>query len=369
MVSSDLLSQDEINALLSGGMVGGDEAAPAEMSSSSSSNMSAEDEKALKEIGAVFSSSLQSVFGMLTGKEVNVTNLGSTSAPQVEIVPSIEPNPFVLRARCNGLDDAPIAIVIPQLGAQTLSDMMMGGEGKELSGVLSELDISASQEGLSQVLGSAFTNLSSKLNGSRLVPQNITALVEGDVWELFPGEPDVDVSSVKLHVSVPEVSDFDMFVVFPQSMAHSFSSAAAAASAPTPSAPSAPKQAPAQQAQQQPQFNLPPVQQQQSPIVDVRPAEFSPLATKGGGGVSNRIDLVADIPVRVTVELGRTRKNISEVLNMSAGSVIELDKMAGEPVDVLVNGKLIAKGEVVVIDENFGVRVTEIINSASRAYS
>jgi flagellar motor switch protein FliN/FliY len=108
--------------------------------------------------------------------------------------------------------------------------------------------------------------------------------------------------------------------------------------------------------------------QQPSPIVDVRPAEFSPISAKGVSGNVSRIDLVSDIPVRVTVELGRTRKNISEILSMSTGSIIELDRMAGESVDVLVNGKLIAKGEVVVIDENFGVRVTEIINTVSKAY-
>jgi flagellar motor switch protein FliN/FliY len=90
---------------------------------------------------------------------------------------------------------------------------------------------------------------------------------------------------------------------------------------------------------------------------------------KGQGGGGSAIDLIADIPVRVTVELGKTRKNISEILAISMGSVIELDKMAGEPVDVLVNGKLIAKGEVVVIDENFGVRITEVLNTASKAYS
>ena len=104
--------------------------------------------------------------------------------------------------------------------------------------------------------------------------------------------------------------------------------------------------------------------------VDVRPAEFVPLVQKAGTGYGNsRIDLVADIPVRVTVELGRTRKNISDILNMTPGSVIELDKMAGEPVDILVNGKAVAKGEVVVIDENFGVRITEIVSSAGRVHS
>ena len=110
--------------------------------------------------------------------------------------------------------------------------------------------------------------------------------------------------------------------------------------------------------------------QNAGPAVDVRPAAFQPLGGGGGGGAPSPIDLIADIPVRVTVELGKARKSVSEILALTAGAVVELDKMAGEPVDILVNGKLIAHGEVVVIDENFGVRITDIIpGGAARAAS
>ena len=110
--------------------------------------------------------------------------------------------------------------------------------------------------------------------------------------------------------------------------------------------------------------------QNTGPAVDVRPAAFQPLGGVGGGGAPSPIDLIADIPVRVTVELGKARKSVSEILALTAGAVVELDKMAGEPVDILVNGKLIAHGEVVVIDENFGVRITDIVpGGAARAAS
>jgi flagellar motor switch protein FliN/FliY len=78
------------------------------------------------------------------------------------------------------------------------------------------------------------------------------------------------------------------------------------------------------------------------------------------------LNLLLDIPLKVTVELGRTQKQIKDILELSQGSIIELDKLAGEPVDILVNNKLIAKGEVVVIDENFGVRVTDIVSQWDR---
>ncbi|MDR3331740.1 MAG: flagellar motor switch protein FliN, partial [Synergistaceae bacterium] len=113
--------------------------------------------------------------------------------------------------------------------------------------------------------------------------------------------------------------------------------------------------------------SLPP--RPQGPPVDVKPVEFATLGGSDFAGSQGNIDLIVDIPVRVTVELGRTRKTIGEVLALGPGSVVELNKMAGEPVDVLVNGKLIARGEVVVIDESFGIRVTEVVSRAERIRS
>ncbi|HBS59583.1 MAG TPA: flagellar motor switch protein FliN, partial [Firmicutes bacterium] len=92
--------------------------------------------------------------------------------------------------------------------------------------------------------------------------------------------------------------------------------------------------------------------------VTVQPVQFAPLVPGMAAQSETNIDFIADVPLQITVELGRTRKLIREILDLVPGSVVELDKLAGEPVDVLVNGRLIAKGEVVVIDENFGVKIT-----------
>lgn len=101
--------------------------------------------------------------------------------------------------------------------------------------------------------------------------------------------------------------------------------------------------------------------------VNVQPVQFANLNAGAFGNIDeNNLNLLMDIPLKVTVELGRTQKQIKDILEMSQGSIIELDKLAGEPVDILVNNKLIAKGEVVVIDENFGVRVTDIVSQWDR---
>jgi flagellar motor switch protein FliN/FliY len=98
----------------------------------------------------------------------------------------------------------------------------------------------------------------------------------------------------------------------------------------------------------------------------VQPVQFAPLQQAVLPVTDTNINLIMDVPLQVTVELGRTRKLIREILDLTPGSVMELDKLAGEPVDILANGKLIAKGEVVVIDENFGVRITDIVSPLER---
>ncbi|CEH31983.1 Flagellar motor switch protein FliN [Aneurinibacillus migulanus] len=115
------------------------------------------------------------------------------------------------------------------------------------------------------------------------------------------------------------------------------------------------------QAQQQPAYN------EHQPPTNVQPVQFSSFdANSVPQGNPQNLGMLLDIPLKVTVELGRTKKQIKDILDLSPGSILELDKLAGEPVDILVNNKLIAKGEVVVIDENFGVRVTDILSQWDR---
>jgi flagellar motor switch protein FliN/FliY len=101
--------------------------------------------------------------------------------------------------------------------------------------------------------------------------------------------------------------------------------------------------------------------------VNVQPAVFSNFETTAVEEAEpNNLNMLLDIPLQVTVELGRTKRSVKDILELSTGSIIELDKLAGEPVDILVNNKLIAQGEVVVIDESFGVRVTDIVSQTDR---
>ncbi len=95
-------------------------------------------------------------------------------------------------------------------------------------------------------------------------------------------------------------------------------------------------------------------------------AEFQQLSQQAGSGAPRNIDLLMDVDLPVAIELGRTKMAIQEILSLGPGSVVELNKLAGEPVDLLVNSKVVAKGEVVVIDENFGLRITQLVTPEER---
>jgi flagellar motor switch protein FliN len=93
---------------------------------------------------------------------------------------------------------------------------------------------------------------------------------------------------------------------------------------------------------------------------------FKPLSGQGGSGASNDIDMILDIPIQLTVELGRTKISIKNLLQLSQGSVVELNAMAGDPLDILVNGTLVAQGEAVMVDDRLGIRLTDVITPAER---
>jgi flagellar motor switch protein FliN/FliY len=102
------------------------------------------------------------------------------------------------------------------------------------------------------------------------------------------------------------------------------------------------------------------------PSEQVAPAAFTNFAPTPTGGAGNDINMILDIPVQLTVELGRTRIPIKHILQLAQGSVVELEALAGEPMDVLVNGYLIAQGEVVVVNDKFGIRLTDIVTPSER---
>jgi len=114
------------------------------------------------------------------------------------------------------------------------------------------------------------------------------------------------------------------------------------------------------------QATLQQMPQKAAPNVNAQPVQFQNFDFEAAIQQKENIDILMDVPLEVTVELGKTSKRIKEILEFSPGTIIELDKLAGEPIDILVNGKYVAKGEVVVIEENFAIRITSIISEELR---
>jgi flagellar motor switch protein FliN/FliY len=348
----DILSPDEINALLSGG--GGDMGNMDEISEA--------DSEQLAKIADIFANSENSVINMLAGKNVTTNVNAYEIMPQSEFTAKFSELPFIFSSTFGGFDDKPLSMVVEQAGALTLADLMMGGSGSPLPEP-SDLHWNAAQEGLSQVVGSAFTSLSGLMGNRRLMPENSSGLLAEDNWDAIAVEPsDKKLWISPVNVVIDGLKPFNVWTCLTLDDALDISNVMRGGGRP-------PEPAPA---------NNPMGgggimgggRQNTGPAVDVRPAAFQPLGGGISGGAPSPIDLIADIPVRVTVELGKARKSVAEILGLTTGAVVELDKMAGEPVDILVNGKLIAHGEVVVIDENFGVRITDIIpGGAARAAS
>jgi flagellar motor switch protein FliN/FliY len=108
--------------------------------------------------------------------------------------------------------------------------------------------------------------------------------------------------------------------------------------------------------------------EQSTPTTPAKPLAFEQLGHSGAATIQNDLDMILDIPVQLTVELGRTKMPIKQLLQLAQGSVVELSVMAGEPLDVLINGFLIAQGEVVVVNEKLGIRLTDIVTPSERLH-
>ena len=368
-MSEGFLSQDEIDALLRGDSV----------STPAAVELSDIEKDALGEIGNISMGSAATTLSVLLGRRVSITT-PRVSVASMEQIKGQYPLPYVVVevGYTHGILGTNV-LAIREQDALIISDLMMGGDGTNPPTELNELYLSAVSEAMNQMMGGVATSMSTMFKKKiDISPPNInlidfavaasitTAVSEGD-----------NVISIAFRMEVEDLIDSEIMQILPidvaremvDSLMNSMQATEAPAPAPAPAA-AAPKPAAAPQPMQQPMQQQVAVQRQQpAQHVNVQPVQFAPLVQPSIVPGDTNIGLIMDVPLQVTVELGRTRKLIRDILELTPGSVVELDKLAGEAVDILVNGKLIAKGEVVVIDDNFGVRIVEIVSPLERAYT
>ena len=377
-MSDGSLSQDEIDALLQGtdAIEMDTGAGPA------SSPLTDAEKSAFQEMLRGVTESQGSNLSMLMGKTVAIGDPTVKVRTPAEITGGQPEDVVDVRVDLTDGLQGEHSYVVPANVAVIVAGLMMGQPGGELD----EASLSAVAEAISQITGTAATAIGDRVG--RMVKTAPPDLRQAKRQQVRVPQGDFCVT-VDYPISIEGMPTATLTEVFSLSLAKEILSLAsgggdvAEQAAFAPAAPAQPGARPArgqrQAAQPQAAFGGTAGFQQtfgqafggpaQGPMVappNVQPVQFANLQPVQMGGEQGNIGLLMDVYMEMTVELGRTRKRIKDILGIGEGTIIELDKLAGEPVDILVNHKLIAKGEVVVIDENFGVRVTEIVSQIDR---
>ena len=376
-----MLSQEEINALLNG--MSDDDAADAQtataVDTAEQEQLSDVEKDAVGEISNISMGTAATTLYSLVNRKVTISTPVVSVATWDNILQSYDrPCVFIQISYTVGLEGKNI-LILKERDVKVITDLMMGGDGTNTDGVLDEIHLSAIGEAMNQMMGSSATSLSSMLNKMIDISTPHASLVDlNETIDKDDIAPFLNGNFIKItfKMEIDELVDSEIMQLYPISFAkdlyNSFASSMKAEAeepepapvpqpAPAPAPQPAPAPAPQPMPQPQPvmqQYVVPPMQN-----INVQPAQFQAFSNDMQfASDKENIDLIMDVPLDVTVELGRTHKSIQEILDFAPGTIIELNKIAGEPIDVLVNGKLVAKGEVVVIEESFGVRVTEIIH-------
>lgn len=414
-----ILSQDEINALLNGTSSTDSpavsdavdpviESEPAKEHAEpvfGDINLGDIEKDAIGEVANISMGTSATTLFSLVNRKVNITTPVVSLCTWEELQKEKQlPCVFIQIKYTSGLDGSNILILTGQ-DVKVITDLMMGGDGTNTDGELGELHLSAISEAMNQMMGSSATSLSQMLGKMiDISPPEATVVnvqdanIKGDnVADFLAGK----FVKISFSMQIGDLVDSTILQLYPVDFAKEIVQTflggellSPDGQAVTPKQPEPPKVESYTPPKVEPTVQTPP------PVA--MPQDMGSAAMPGmpPGGIpygmpmgipygmpmgmppqgmnyqtaqfenfqgnlaaiqsNENIGLIMDVPLEVTVELGRTKKSISEILDFAPGTIIELDKIAGEPIDVLVNGKFVAKGEVVVIEESFGIRVTEI---------
>ena len=403
-MSSDngFLSQDEIDALLNGG--GSNEPSKEPSFEGSAENVISENKEKPKvehssisdieidllgEIGNISMGSASTALSTILGQPVNITT------PTVEVTTLNEmretfdvPNIALEVKYISGIMGGNL-LVMKMTDAAVIADLMMGKDGKgiEEKKELSELEISAVSEAMNQMIGSAATSMATMFAREVNISPPTSKIWEDITSPLAEGiSEDEDIIKVSFRMTIGDLVDSIIMQILPMGTAKKIVSIMmgqeepevkqpkpkqqAAAPVQTQATISSPVQAPQPQVQPKPaEMYYEPAYTAPVQPVNVHQASFQPLQQIAVHEGPKNIDLILDVPLEISVVLGKAKLSIKDVLALGTGSLVELDKLAEEPVEIHVNGKKVAYGEVVVVDENFGVRIVNIVSSEDRVKS
>lgn len=396
----DMLTQAEIDALLNG-TSSSEEPDDVTGSNDTAGALTSQEIDALGEVGNISMGTSATTLFTLLSQKVTITTPSVTLSTWEELSKNYSSQYVAVKVEyTDGLIGSNL-LILKQDDVKIITDLMMGGEGVKIEGDLTDLHLSAISEAMNQMIGSSATSMSSMFSKRiDISPPKAYIISFGSSDPYGEFSPDEQLVKIAFKMVVGNLIDSEIMQLLPikfakelvTSLLNSTEVKQDPVKVEPPQVPVPPQPAPSFSNQNsyieppvqpvmQPQMSQPMMQQsmpnfgydgayqepqrQRSPV-NIQPAQFQAFDDGLSATEKKNISLIMDLPLQVTVELGRTQKLIKDILEFGSGSVIELDKLAGEPVDILVNGKAIAKGEVVVIDESFGVRITDIIHPSKR---
>lgn len=391
------LSQDEIDSLLNGDdnsdvQENSNESIEENTQSVESIEESLEDKitdiemDLLGEIGNISMGSASTALSTIIGSTVNITTPQVSITTLKKLRDTFEVPNIALEVKyTSGIIGGNLLVMkIPD--AVVIANLMMGGDGRiEEKSELTEIEESAVSEAMNQMIGSAATSMATMFSREVNISPPVSKIWKDNSMPLCETiKEDEDIIEVSFKLTIGDLVDSNIMQILPIKTAKKIVSIMMGQEEKGESVEKSSNKIQKQQISQSSQLEPKPVEtynksqyttapQMQytvpQPQVNIQKASFAPLQESNINGAPQNIDLILDVPLEISVVLGKTKKSIKDILALGTGSLIELDKLAEEPVEIYVNGKKIAYGEVVVVDENFGVRIVNIVSGEERVKS
>ncbi|WP_242849740.1 flagellar motor switch phosphatase FliY [Clostridium novyi] len=388
------LSQDEIDSLLNGDdnsdvQENSNESIEENTQSVESIEESLEDKitdiemDLLGEIGNISMGSASTALSTIIGSTVNITTPQVSITTLKKLRDTFEVPNIALEVKyTSGIIGGNLLVMkIPD--AAVIANLMMGGDGRiEEKSELTEIEESAVSEAMNQMIGSAATSMATMFSREVNISPPVSKIWKDNSMPLCETiKEDEDIIEVSFKLTIGDLVDSNIMQILPIKTAKKIVSIMMGQEEKGEAVEKSSNQIQKQQISQSSQLEPKPVEtynksqyttapQMQytvpQPQVNIQKASFAPLQESNINGAPQNIDLILDVPLEISVVLGKTKKSIKDILALGTGSLIELDKLAEEPVEIYVNGKKIAYGEVVVVDENFGVRIVNIVSGEER---
>lgn len=369
---SDMLTQEEIDALMNGSSVSNNDEDTASQSAkdvAESVELSQTEKDIIGEVGNISMSQAATTMSSLLNRQVKITTPRVAQRTLKDILQDSQFPKVVTSIEFKDSLDGNNMLMIDVPDAIIIADLMMGNDGKNVSTTeFTELELSAVGEAMNQMIGSASTAMATMFDRKiDIFPPQVEVLDQDAKPVYADGDDETPIVAISFEMTVEGLINSQIVQLFTESTVREINEIMLSDRAVT-LADRVPKQEVEKDEALEISETLSNYEEDTTfeSKVEIQKPDFQELSDEGTLEVPRNLDLIMDVPLEFTVVLGKSRRTIKDILSLGSGSVVELDKMTDEPLEILVNGKLVAEGEVVVINESFGVRITNILSKEER---